>query len=41
MEGAVAIRQAVEAALKNISLSEYANSHPELETALDTWGQDI
>ncbi len=41
IEGARAMRQAVEAVLKNISLSEYAKGHPELEIALNIWGQGI
>ncbi len=36
--GAVAMRQAVDAALKGISLAEYSKTHPELARALKTWG---
>ncbi|MBS7655777.1 type III ribulose-bisphosphate carboxylase [Candidatus Bathyarchaeota archaeon] len=36
--GARAMRQAVEAALKSIPLTEYAQTHKELEAALQTWG---
>lgn len=35
--GAVAMRQAVDAALKGISLAEYSKTHPELAKALKTW----
>jgi ribulose-bisphosphate carboxylase large chain len=35
--GALAMRHAVDAALKGISLEEYAKNHPELQGALDTW----
>lgn len=37
LSGARAIRQAVEAALNGIKLSEYATSHIELEKALQKW----
>jgi len=37
--GATAMRQAVEATLNGISLSEYAKQHRELESALQTWKQ--
>jgi len=37
LSGARAIRQAVEAALNGIKLSEYAKSHIELEKALQKW----
>jgi len=37
--GAKAMRQAVDATLKNTPLSEYAEKHGELEIALQTWGQ--
>jgi len=37
--GAKAMRQAVDAALKGIPLSEYAKTHRELEMALQMWGQ--
>ncbi len=36
--GAKAMRQAVDATLKNISLKEYAKTHPELKVALAQWG---
>lgn len=36
--GAKAMRQAVDAVLKKISLKEYAKSHPELREALKKWG---
>ena len=36
--GAKAIRQAVDATLKKISLKEYAKTHVELEEALEKWG---
>ena len=35
--GATAMRQAVDATLKGISLEKYARSHKELEVALETW----
>jgi ribulose-bisphosphate carboxylase large chain len=35
--GAKAMRQAVDAALKGISLEEYAKTHKELQLALETW----
>jgi ribulose-bisphosphate carboxylase large chain len=35
--GARAMRQAVDAVMKNISLREYAKTHVELEDALNTW----
>jgi ribulose-bisphosphate carboxylase large chain len=35
--GAIAMRQAVDAVMKNISLKEYAKTHVELEDALKTW----
>jgi ribulose-bisphosphate carboxylase large chain len=37
--GAAAIRQAVEASTKGISLEEYAKSHKELKIALEEWGE--
>jgi ribulose-bisphosphate carboxylase large chain len=37
--GAKAMRQAVDATLEGISLSEYAKTHAELDTALKMWGQ--
>lgn len=36
--GAAAMRHAVDAALKNISLKDYAKDHKELRAALDKWG---
>ena len=39
VSGAKAMRQAVDAALKGIQLSEYAKSYRELEIALQTWRQ--
>jgi ribulose-bisphosphate carboxylase large chain len=35
--GAMAMRQAVDAALKETSLEEYAQTHKELQAALETW----
>ena len=35
--GATAMRQAVAAAMKSITLEEYAKTHKELELALETW----
>jgi ribulose-bisphosphate carboxylase large chain len=37
--GAMAARQALEAALSNVSLNEYAKDHSELRRALKKWGQ--
>ncbi len=37
--GARAMRQAVDATLKCTPLKEYAETHSELEIALQTWGQ--
>jgi len=37
--GARAMRQAVDATLRGMSLREYAKEHRELETALQIWGQ--
>ena len=37
--GAKAMRQAVDATLKGISLSEYARTHKELKSALELWRQ--
>jgi len=37
--GATAMRQAVDATLKGVPLSEYAGTHKELETALQIWKQ--
>lgn len=36
--GAKAMRQALEATLKSITLEEYAKTHSELKAALETWG---
>jgi ribulose-bisphosphate carboxylase large chain len=36
--GAKAVRQALEATMKKISLRGYAKTHPELKTALEQWG---
>lgn len=36
--GGKAVRQAIDATLKNIPLKEYAKKHRELEVALKTWG---
>lgn len=38
-DGALAARQAVSAAMEKVSLSDYARFHPQLQAALDTWGQ--
>jgi ribulose-bisphosphate carboxylase large chain len=38
--GALAIRHAVEATLKKISLETYAEDHPELKSALATWKEN-
>jgi ribulose 1,5-bisphosphate carboxylase large subunit-like protein len=35
--GAKAMRQAVDAKLRGISLAEYAEAHRELKTALEIW----
>ncbi len=37
-EGAKAIKQALDASLQNITLKKYAQSHPELKTAIKKWG---
>jgi ribulose-bisphosphate carboxylase large chain len=37
--GAMAMRQAVDAAMENIPLSSYAEEHQELKRALETWGK--
>ncbi|MBD3247629.1 type III ribulose-bisphosphate carboxylase [Candidatus Pacearchaeota archaeon] len=39
MSGAMAMRQAVDATLKGISLKKYAKKHMELKDALKKWGQ--
>lgn len=36
--GAKALRQAIDAVIKRISLKEYSKKHPELEAALGKWG---
>ncbi|UCE44589.1 MAG: type III ribulose-bisphosphate carboxylase [Candidatus Bathyarchaeota archaeon] len=41
LAGAKAMRQAVDATLKKIPLSEYAESHGELRTALQIWGSHM
>jgi ribulose-bisphosphate carboxylase large chain len=38
--GAKALRQAIDAAVDDVPLDEYADSHPELAAALDTWGSE-
>ncbi len=38
-KGAKAMRQALEATIKGITLSEYAESHGELKAALEMWGE--
>ena len=38
--GAKALRQAIDAYMDNISITEYAKSHTELEQALDMWGDE-
>jgi ribulose-bisphosphate carboxylase large chain len=37
--GASALRQSIDATLDGTSLDDYANSHPELREALNTWGR--
>ena len=37
-KGALAARQAIEAALQGISLKEFAKMHSELKLALEKWG---
>jgi 2,3-diketo-5-methylthiopentyl-1-phosphate enolase len=39
--GGRAMRQAIDAGVAGISLSEYARQHPELKTALDIWGEGV
>lgn len=36
--GSVAVRQAIDAVMKNKSLREYSKTHPELKKAIDKWG---
>jgi len=38
LKGAIAIRQALDSTLQNISLKEYAKNHTELQEAIDKWG---
>ena len=38
--GSKALRQAVDATVEGRDLEEYANSHPELATAVDKWGTE-
>ncbi|TFG10944.1 hypothetical protein EU534_00370, partial [Candidatus Heimdallarchaeota archaeon] len=38
-KGAMAMRQALDATLKGISLDEYAKDHVELAKALEKWGK--
>ena len=38
-KGAMAMRQALDATLKGISLDEYAKDHVELAIALEHWGK--
>jgi ribulose-bisphosphate carboxylase large chain len=37
VSGAISLRQAVDAVLKDVSLQEYAKSHKELQVALEIW----
>jgi len=37
--GARAMRQALDAAVAGVPLAEKAREHPELQRALDVWGQ--
>jgi len=39
--GGRAMRQAIDAAVAGISLSDYARQHPELKTALDLWEEGV
>jgi len=41
VSGAMAMRQAVDATMQRISLKEYAKSHRELKTALETWATSL
>ena len=36
--GGQAFRQAIDATMQGITLREYALTHPELQSAIDTWG---
>ncbi|RBI63720.1 type III ribulose-bisphosphate carboxylase [halophilic archaeon] len=38
--GAKALRQAIDATMEGVPLTEYADDNPELATALDKWGTD-
>lgn len=38
--GAMSMRQAIDAAMKGVSLKEYAKTHPELAAIVDTWGKE-
>ncbi|MGB9986572.1 type III ribulose-bisphosphate carboxylase [Salarchaeum japonicum] len=38
--GAKALRQSIDAAVDGIDIEEYADTHPELRTALDKWGTE-
>ena len=38
--GAMALRQAINAYMERINVNEYAKSHPELEQALELWGNE-
>ncbi|MGM0606025.1 MAG: RuBisCO large subunit C-terminal-like domain-containing protein, partial [Halobacteriota archaeon] len=38
--GAKALRQAVAATMADVPLAEYAEDHPELAVAIDTWGTE-
>ena len=38
IEGARALRQAVDAKMKGIDATEYAKDHPQLKKALELWG---
>jgi len=40
LEGAKALRQAIDASIENISLDQYANNNPALKLALDKWGSE-
>ncbi|HDH28535.1 MAG TPA: type III ribulose-bisphosphate carboxylase, partial [Euryarchaeota archaeon] len=40
VKGAVAMRQAVDAAMAGVSLDEYAKDHRELKQAIEKWGED-
>jgi ribulose-bisphosphate carboxylase large chain len=40
-DGARAIRQAVDAAIKGVPVREYAKEHPELARAIEEWGTEL